>query len=185
MLNNLVALLDSGVPASTNSYESIETFTVGSGGQATITFSSIPSTYKHLQLRVMAKNSSSGSFDAGGRIRFNSDSGNNYANHELYGVGSGTPSSDVPGGSNPYSNINWILGSSQMSANIFDILDYSNTNKNKTVRQLGGTDTNGGGIIQFQSGMWMNTSAISSIVIDISSGSFAQYSSFALYGIKG
>ena len=64
-----------------------------------------------------------------------------------------------------------------------DILDYSNTNKNKTLRQLAGTDNNGNGVVGLSSGLWQSTAAVASI--DITAiGSFSQYTSFALYGIK-
>ena len=55
---------------STNSYESIQTVTVGSGGQSTISFTSIPSTYKHLQIRMLARATGASTV---GLIRFNSD----------------------------------------------------------------------------------------------------------------
>ena len=68
------------------SYESISTVTVGSGGAADVTFSSIPATYKHLQIRGISRNSGSGI--SIGRVRFNSDTGTNYARHTLEGDGS-------------------------------------------------------------------------------------------------
>jgi hypothetical protein len=70
---------------------------------------------------------------------------------------------------------------------IFDILDYTNTNKYKTVRMLGGVDFNGSGEVDFMSGLWLNTSAITRIdfLPSYQSTQFQQYSSFALYGIRG
>jgi len=50
---------------------------VGSGGSATISFTSIPSTYKHLQIRGIARNTSGSGFNKM-NIRFNSDSGSVY-----------------------------------------------------------------------------------------------------------
>jgi hypothetical protein len=76
-------------------------------------------------------------------------------------------------------------------AGIVDILDYANTNKYKTIRSLTGHDHNGviagiHAIVNLNSGSWRSTSAINSIVIGVVSGTaFNQYSSFALYGIKG
>ena len=68
---------------------------------------------------------------------------------------------------------------------ITDILDYTNTNKNMTVRTLAGSDGNGSGEIQFTSGIWVNSSTtITSLTINPSAGTFTQYSSFALYGVK-
>ena len=67
-----------------------------------------------------------------------------------------------------------------------DILDYTNTNKNKTVRVLQGFDENGSGVVAFNSFLYStNTNAITSLTLTSSGTSFAQYSSFALYGIKG
>ena len=175
-------------PRSTNSYESIATVTVGSGGSSTVTFSSIPSTYQHLQLRYTAKNDSGGATsDTYNTVRFNGDSASNYAMHYILGDGGGgvfatsvTSQTNTWFGLSPYGASNPAF-----SANVIDILDYANTNKNKTIRTLGGDDRNGAGSITLTSGLWMNTSAISSFVITATSFPFAEYSSFALYGIKG
>ncbi len=75
--------------APSGAYDSIATTTVGSGGTASVTFSSISQTYTHLQIRwLMRSNRASGTND-GLQVRFNSDTGSNYSNHLLYGDGSG------------------------------------------------------------------------------------------------
>lgn len=187
MLNVISGVLGGGIPAETNSYESIATATpTGSS----FSFTSIPSTYKHLQIRSIAKmTSTAASGDDGYIVTVNGDSGSNYTWHMIYGIGSG-PAYAATGGSSqsriyPYglpfsggSNIGW-------GAMVTDILDYSNTNKNKTFRFLSGYDTNGAGDMVLASGLWMNTAAISSITIAAPYGNFASGSSFALYGIKG
>lgn len=66
-----------------------------------------------------------------------------------------------------------------------DVLDYKNTNKYKTSRFLSGYDANGSGVIMLNSELWMSTAAITSITIDNTGSNFAQYSSFALYGVRG
>ena len=71
------------------------------------------------------------------------------------------------------------------AAAVIDILDYANTNKNKTIRALDGLDNNGSGTVAFSSSLWSSTSAINSIEISGLGGTIQQYSSFALYGIKG
>lgn len=161
----------------TNSYESIATVTVGSGGSSQIDFTSIPSTFKHLQLRAYAK----GSTNLYSPIRFNGDSPTtNYKLHELYGNGTSVTS---VADSNAY--INNILGTN-FNGVIMDILDYTSSNKNKTVRMLSGINNNGTGSVLFTSILWMNsTDAISSIRFTVNTGNFAEYSKFALYGIKG
>ena len=164
---------------STNNFSSIQTVTVGSGVVSTVTFSSIPSTYTHLQIRGIAR-------DAGGNnngyIQFNGDTGSNYSYHYLVGNGSSASAGGAASATNSlvmqYNN-----GSNMFGATILDILDYANTNKNKTVRSLNGWDQNGSGSIFMWSGLWMNTSAISSITLT-EAGNFAQYSSFALYGVR-
>jgi hypothetical protein len=172
---------------STNSYESISTVTVGSGGTPTISFSSIPSTYKHLQIRGIAKylNTAGGSL----RMQFNSDTGSNYAYHYISGDGA-SPSADA-GTSSNFINVN--IGqqdTAQFSTSVIDILDYANTSKYKISRILSGLDKNGSGSIQFNSGAWFSTFAITSITLTPQSNTtptnqFEQHSSFALYGIKG
>ena len=57
--------------------------------------------------------------------------------------------------------------------------------KYKSIKILNGADTNGGGDIQFQSGLWMNTNAVSSISFFLTAGTFSSGAIFALYGIKG
>ena len=71
-------------------------------------------------------------------------------------------------------------------ATVCDILDYTNTNKYKTVRALSGHDQNGSGVIQLRSGFWRSTSAITSITISNDQiANIAEYTRFSLYGIKG
>lgn len=172
-------------------YESIQTVTVGSGGQTTISFTSIPSTYKHLQLRYIAKWNYTVAPDFTNTVlNFNSDLGTNYAFHSLRGNGSVLSTNrgvDQPAGiiqvfmpSNHSSEPN-VFGSG-----VIDILDYANVNKYKTVRGLGGFDRNGSGFVSFASVLWQSTSAVTSINITSDLGlAWTQHSSFALYGIRG
>ena len=164
----------------TNSYASIATTTVGTA-TSTITFSSIPSTYQHLQLRAFS-NSTTG---APARIRFNSDSGSNYALHVLQGNGT----SAAAGAVTAQSGIDAMISansSNVFGASVVDILDYNDTNKYTTIRAFDGYETNSNGTVYLYSGLWLNTTAISTITLtDSSGGNFNTYSSFALYGIKG
>jgi hypothetical protein len=183
MIGNISAgLYGVGVAPSTNSYESISTVTVGAGGQASITFSSIPSTYKHLQLRILGSDDGAGS--EYGNMTFNGDTAANYASHQLYGDGSSAAANAFPNNNQIY--LHRISGSiaNTFGAIIVDILDYASTTKNKTVRELGGYDANGSGRISFSSGVWMNTNAITSITATTGGSKWLQYTSFALYGIK-
>jgi len=187
LLNVISGLLAGGVAASTTSYESIATVSIGSGGAATATFSSIPSTYKHLQVRLITRNDRANTLD-GLYMRFNSDSGTNYSDHFLRGSGSAVDANaDV---SSAYMLMGTVPASSATASvfagGVIDVLDYANTNKYKTVRNLLGYDANGSGYVGLFSGNWRSTSAVISITLGSTNGSgFLQYSSFALYGIKG
>jgi hypothetical protein len=168
-------------------YQSIATTTVGSGGQSTITFSSIPSTFKHLQVRCLIRSVNAAGTDST-KMNFNSDTATNYSRHALFGDGStagsaaATTAAFASLGDSPAST----ASANAFGVYVVDILDYANTDKYKTTRALGGYDLNGSGNIDLRSGSWRSTSAITSIVFVTSSGSnFAQYSSFALYGIEG
>lgn len=179
MLNNIVGLLNDGVTTPPNSYESISTVTVGSGGSSTITFSSIPSTYKHLQIRSMSKSTNNAVQWA--TLNFN-DSTGKWSYHTLYGDGSGATSTG--GGGTDNVNLCGLVGS-QFGGMVIDILDYANTNKNKVIRSAFGYDANGSGYVGMNSGNWNVTSAVTKITIEVQATTYPQYSSFALYGIKG
>ena len=191
MLNVISGTLSVGappIPPETNSYESIATYTVGSGGSASITFNSIPSTYKHLQVRWSAKTDRADTDDVV-LMQFNSDTSANYSWHWLRGNGSAA----AAGATSSASNIAIQYGASGNSGAtsvfggaVLDILNYQDTNKYKTTRSLQGFDLNGSGWIYLTSGNWRSTSAVTSITLDQQYGSnFAEYSKFVLYGIKG
>ncbi len=184
-------ILSASFPGALGDYQSIATTTVGVSGSATITFSSIPSTYTHLQIRGITRLGSSTTGTNDIFIRFNSDTAANYSRHALYGTGAAAASNGAGSTTSAYA-ARAVSPRATSTANAFgvfivDILDYANTNKYKTVRGLGGADTNdANGIISLASGNWRSTSAITQIDITDELGyNFVQYSSFALYGIKG
>jgi hypothetical protein len=176
----------------TGAYFPLQVVTVGSAGASSVTFSNIPSTYSHLQIRYFARgNYSGGNFNNNMLIRFNSDTGSNYTRHILYVQASTLSVYGVASQTSAYAGAcpNTTTGVSNVfGAGIVDILDYANTNKYKTTRTLNGYDTNGTNTerLSFESSVWMSTSAINTINIRSSEGdNFVQYSQFALYGIKG
>ena len=169
----------------TSSYESISTVTLGST-QTTISFTSIPSTFKHLQVRGIAR----GTFAATNLnlcMQVNSDTSSSYTYHGLLGEGS---AASAQGGSAQSFGFVGRIAQASATSNVFgssviDILDYTNTNKNTTIRALGGYDANGNGYATLWSSAYIKTDAITSIQIFGNLGDLVQYSSFALYGIKG
>jgi hypothetical protein len=157
-------------------YESIATAN-GTGSSNVITFSSIPSDYTHLQVRVFNYTSSGDNL----AVRFNNDTGSNYAYHQLTADGASLASAGI-------ANHNLMLGgyssASHYGVSIIDIVDYKNTNKYKTTRSIQGSDANGSGFIILRSGLWQNTSAVNRIDL-FANNNFTTASQFALYGIRG
>lgn len=176
------------------SYESIATVTVGSGGSSTITFSSIPSTFRHLQIRYTARNVGTSQFSNLLSAQFNSDttSGNYYRRHRLGGRGDNVVYSDSNSG-DAYADCGLVAGGGTSSGifdpGIIDILDYTSVNKNKTIRALSGLagqSTDSQNDVIFFSSLYFPSTKVAIDRIDLTTSSnFAQYSHFALYGIKG
>jgi hypothetical protein len=192
LLNTVLGSFSTGVAASTNSYESIVTAT-GTGSSGTITFSSIPATYSHLQIRYIAKStdtSSAALYDF--TIKFNGSS-TSYAYHNISGNNTTAQNAVASTTSISTNKVN-IPNSAASLANmqavgILDIADYTSTTKNKTLRGFSAVDTNNtlntSPVILF-SGLWYATpAAITQIDLTLATGSWTTTSTFALYGIKG
>ena len=169
-------------------FEHIETQTVGAGGAASVTFSSIPGTYKHLQVRWTARSNRSGQPLDSMLVRFNGDTtATNYSFHQLYGSGASATSN---GGASQAIQQWEVMPGATATASIFgvgvyDVLDYTSTSKNTTIRELAGNDQNGSGYVSLGSGAWYNTNAITSVTLLPQNGTgFVQHSTFALYGVK-
>lgn len=157
---------------------------VGSSGSTYLTFTSIPQTYKHLQLRMIT---SSANGDTEGYVEYNADyTQSNYYYHRLFGNGS---VAGAGGGTGAYIFNGWQTGlSGSFVTSIIDIHDYTNTSKLKTTKCLTAFDTNGGSNsswIAHNSTLWNNTAAINQIRVRMNSNSFNQYTQATLYGIKG
>ena len=178
----ILGILDSGVSVLPCSYVSIATVTVGAGGSASVSFTSIPADYTHLQVRCLAKaNNAGSSFEV---INMTINGNNLTKNHYLYGNGSSAAAG--VGANNAVINVPSAGYTSIFAGAVMDILDYTNTNKNKTIRTLGGVDTNGAGELVLYSNLYaVNTNAITSLSFSVTGTNIAQYSHFALYGIKG
>jgi hypothetical protein len=182
----ILGIIASSTLVAAGDFESIATVSVGSGGAADVEFTSIPATYTHLQIRVLARgtNASASIYQ---KIQFNSDTSSIYADHYL--LGDGASASAGASINAAFIGVGSTTGASA-TASIFgtiivDVLDYANTNKFKTIRNLEGFDVNGsGGFVMLTSGLYRSTSAITSIKLTPNAGNYAQYSSFALYGCK-
>lgn len=177
------------IAADTGAMFPLQVVTVGGAGASSITFSNIPNTYEHLQIRGITR-SSRNNINSNNYIGFNNDTTTgNYYSHYLNGDGSNAASGGKIGTSTNalLISVGATAATGVFNAFVIDILDYANTNKYKTTRSLNGYENNASsqGLINLQSGLWMNTNAITSIQITDPLGSFVQYSQFALYGVKG
>lgn len=166
-----------------NYFHHLETVRLG-GSAASVTFSNLQrySDYQHLQLRLVTRDTRAASA-AVLHARFNGDTASNYAVHRLIGTGSSVTSANLSG------NLFWLGlspsnsgASGNFAATVCDILDPFETNKNTTIRSFNGF----GGSVEFGifSGAWLNTAAVSSILIFPQSDNFTSGSRFSLYGIK-
>jgi len=171
-------------------FDSIATVSVGTATPS-ISFTSIPGTYKDLQIRYIGRTDRTSSSDGDYlNMRFNDLSGASayYGQHYVRSNGSATYSAN----DGTYSAI-FIermpcstQGGSIYGGGVIDILDYTNTNKNKVMKHLNGSDWNGSGMVRLASGMLLSAPAITKITIAVGAGSnIAAGSHFALYGIKG
>jgi len=175
------------VAAVPTSFESIATTTINSASYS-IGFTNIPQTFTHLQVRGIIRSNRSGSPTEGFNIRLNDNSSNSYTYHRLYGDGA-TVTSDGEGGNSggPFGGIPASTALASVYAGVvFDILDYTDTNKYKTIRQFTAVDRNGAGTVFYGSNLYYaNTNAITQFYLFGSSAeNLSQYSTLALYGIK-
>ena len=165
----IMGILAQGVgaaPVGAGAYDLLETQVLGTAA-ASVTFTGLGSytNYKHLQLRytVRGTRSATGSFI---RMRFNNDTGTNYADHRLVGTGgsvisgNNTTVDDIYLGAMPAGNDT----TDGFHAGVLDVLDFSSASKNTTIRQLAGqvTDTDQVGLY---SGVYIDTSAITDLTL--------------------
>lgn len=174
----------------TGSYDALATYTVPSGGVATVEFAGLPTggQYQHLQIRALARDTYAASDYDACNMTFNSDTSSVYAKHYLYGNGSSAGAGGAGSQSNFYGPIcnHSSSTASAFAGTVIDILDFASSAKFKTVRILGGVDLNGSGVEYFMSGLYQSTNPLNSIKLTaFGSSNFAQYSQFSLYGVKG
>lgn len=176
--------------APSGAYDSIATATVSNGTTTTITFSSIPATYTHLQLRYIIRTDRSDDYADAIGMRFNSDTGSNYYRHRLETENTG----GVVAGANSGTDAQYhFMGASALctsgvfASGVVDIIDYANTSKYKTTKSLSGTlNSASQNWMGFESSVWLSTAAINTIALKVNYGTYyAIGSTIALYGIKG
>jgi hypothetical protein len=159
---------------------------------ASVTFSVIPATYEHLQIRVSGRHAHSGSGGRNINLRFNGDTGANYSTHYMYAYNGNNKAA------NKYAGQTYVYGGgrltgpytpsrSNFAATTIDILDYANANKNTTMTQTYGIvdDYQNGFQLGTGSALWVDTAAITSILLYPDGGSdFVRGTEITLYGLN-
>ena len=157
-------------------YTPIATTTLGSA-QASVTFSSIPSTYTDLIL--ILKTGEDTTSDGNTFVQFNSDTSTNYSMTQLFGDGSSASSARNTSQVKTGIYTNYGAGANTYGTGIAHIMNYANTTTYKTMISRGNNET--GTIARIH--LWRSTSAINSIYMFLNSGNFKAGSMFTLYGI--
>lgn len=188
----------------TGNFVSLQT-AYGTGSNATITFSAIPQTFKHLRIFALHKGTA-GSTNTQGlyTMQFNSDTGSNSNYNSTQQVGSGSGSNQVFNAR--VNSVNAFFGSSSFYYNtlcsasntgsgigvsVIDIPDYTNTSHYKTFASFDGKEignNDGNSRLILSTGSWNSTSAVTDITFkiydeNITATNFTSTSRFALYGI--
>ena len=162
----------------TSTYIALANITLGSSASS-VTFSSIPATYRDLVLVVDGAMASAGAFS----LRINSDSGTNYPQMMMRAEASSTSSSDPSSGQLFYGS--WsTVETSQRYQGVWNIMDYSATDKHKTVLLRCFYRTASTTSSEAHAGRWANTAAITSLQVLSGTGSFAATTAISLYGIS-
>lgn len=158
-------------------FESIASVYMTSSTSTAVTFSNIPQTYRHLQIRTFHATRQS--------------STNGYGTISMNGSPSGVRNLLFTGGSNTVTSykdastgaITESLNDVYHGSSVIDLLDYTNTNKRRTFRVFSGVDLNGNGSLGFNSLILDSQSAVTSVTVTPNE-TFQPYSRVSLYGIK-
>lgn len=163
---------------SNGTYIALQTLTLSSN-DSEVVFASIPSSYRDLVV-ITDVTASGGSI--GCRMRLNGDTGTNYFVVAMAGEGSGALFTESVNLNYLYGNGNAALTGNRI-IQVFNIIEYSTTNKHKTV--LSRSNDNNAVGSWASVARWANTDVVNSVTLFSGSNSFAIGSTFALYGIQG
>lgn len=146
------------------------------GAAATVTFASIPATYRDLRIVVNAATLTEGNIF----IQVNNDTGSNYSQVNMRGFSSTSYASSSGTSTRIQSNYSTGLQTTSRAINTYDILDYAQTDKHKTIL----IRANHADELDAIAGRWASTSAINSVKLTANDATtFTAGSTFALYGV--
>lgn len=161
--------------------------TVGAGGAASIDFTSIPSTYTDLVVKLSGRSTDTTANESSElRLQFNSDTGSNYSRRMLYGDGgaAGSSSATTTGMRVGFVDTNGNTSSTFSNTEIY-IPNYAGSSQ----KSVSADSVVEGNVAQYMyatliAGLWTGTSAITSIKLYIPSFNFVQHSTAYLYGVS-
>ncbi len=163
----------------------ISTVVVGSGGATIMSFTNIPQTYTDLVIKASARTNRASTYDFI-KLKFN-DSASGYSERSLYG--NGTAAGSETNNATTYGFV-YIADAANATANTFSnfeiyIPNYISSNNKSYSNDGVQEDNNSTAQMALTAGLWSNTSPISSISLEFTTGTnFVQYTSATLYGIR-
>jgi len=166
--------------AAGNTYVAIATQTLGSAA-ASVTFSSIPSTYTDLVLVTTIFGQTGSPNDYTSLMQVNGDTGANYSTTRLTGNGSTAASQSRTSQTYARINTDGYLSTTIPQNSIINLNNYSNTTTYKTFLQR---SNQADVVVNTAVSLWRSTSAITSITFFIEAGNMGIGSTFSLYGIQ-
>ena len=184
----LLGILNSQVSGGgAGAYDLLETQVLTSSASS-VTFTGLGSysDYKHLQVRMVARNGATAGADKWVYLTLNGDTGSNYASHRLQGNGSSVFSNAYTSRANMVAALitSSASGTQGFGSALIHLLDFGNSSKNTTIRSLNGM-ADSANLIALYSGFWNNTNAVTSLTLAPEDNSFITGSRFSLYGIRG
>jgi hypothetical protein len=158
--------------------------TVGAGGSAYVAFFNIPQSYTDLKVFVSARETGATTSDSI-YMAFNNDYTTSYTTRWIEGSGSSAYSANSSAGSGGFLTI----GGSSSTANTFSnseisVPSYTSSNYKSYLSDSVMENNATTSTARIITGIWSNTAAITQITLSPGTGSFAQYSTFTLYGVK-
>ena len=159
----------------TPTYDLIEEKVLGSA-QASVTFSSIPGTYKDLVLEIVGNATSAGNL----YWQFNGDTATNYSSTNMSGNGTSALSTRISSVANGYLDLS--TSATSIASWTATLLSYANTNVNKTWLSR---PSWAAGRAEALVGLWRSTAAVTTFTVQSNVGNLASGSTFRLWGVAG
>jgi hypothetical protein len=157
--------------------------TANPAGTTVATFSNIPQTYTDLVAFLCAGNTQTGAAYAAVEFRFNGDSANNYGGVTMYNFGGNFTPQAGGGPSSSYDIRTSVPDGAGLTTAQLDILNYSSTTTSKPFIVRSGQGDWEALRYDAKQGVWLNTSALTSITFTVSANNYRAGSYIALYGI--